>query len=101
VRRERLAGRPQRNLSGRGALLDPASPSNSPRLAPPARSLPPDLRDAVAARFTPFSYPPASTLYERGCTCDEAFVLLSGSALLHVEGRPPQVRTSAEAAPAL
>ncbi|GIL53681.1 hypothetical protein Vafri_9316, partial [Volvox africanus] len=48
-----------------------------------------DLRAAVAQQFQLFSYPPGSYLYEQDCTCDEAFVLISGTVMLHAEGRPP------------
>ncbi|GFR51463.1 hypothetical protein Agub_g13872 [Astrephomene gubernaculifera] len=54
------------------------------------RGLSDDLRTAVAQQFHLFSYPPGSYLYEQDCRCDEAFVLISGAAMLHVEGRPPQ-----------
>ncbi|GIL85019.1 hypothetical protein Vretifemale_13643, partial [Volvox reticuliferus] len=48
-----------------------------------------DLRAAVAQQFQLFSYPPGSYLYEQDCTCDEAFVLISGTVMVHAEGRPP------------
>lgn len=98
-----------RSIAGRryNIPLSPPLPPYTPAAIPPSRSLPPppgpatppsarprrlspDLRASLASQFRPFCYPPGSHLYESGCSCDEAFILLSGHAMLHVEGRPPQ-----------